>query len=194
MKFISKKWKKIFIISTIILIIAILSTLIAKHVDNQYAKLDSETLRAMNYEQIKDTGNYVNYINEDGTIGNECNFIEFSAFFTRDLDGDGYAERLNGTCKNLSDTDTLYAEVNVLTKGHLEDGKITLNANNFKWKTAIVSDNIVEGDYIGETSEIKLKSQVQNGSQKLLWGTISQNIGNNINNYSKISSMTLTGT
>lgn len=194
MKFISKKWKKIFIISTIILIIAILSTLIAKHVDNQYAKLDSETLRAMNYEQIKDTGNYVNYINEDGTIGNECNFIEFSAFFTRDLDEDGYAERLNGTCKNLSDTDTLYAEVNVLTKGHLEDGKITLNANNFKWKTAIVSDNIVEGDYIGETSEIKLKSQVQNGSQKLLWGTISQNIGNNINNYSKISSMTLTGT
>lgn len=194
MKFISKKWKKIFIISTIILIIAILSTLIAKHVDNRYAKLDSETLRAMNYEQIKDTGNYVNYINEDGTIGNECNFIEFSAFFTRDLDGDGYAERLNGTCKNLSDTDILYAEVNVLTKGHLEDGKITLNANNFKWKTAIVSDNIVEGDYIGETSEIKLKSQVQNGSQKLLWGTISQNIGNNINNYSKISSMTLTGT
>ena len=194
MKFISKKWKKTFIVAIVVLMVAILSTLIAKHVDNRYTKLDSETLRAMNYEQVKDTGNYVNYINEDGTIGNECNFIEFSAFFTRDLDGDGYAERLNGTCKNLSDTDTLYAEVNVLTKGHLEDGKITLNANNFKWKTAIVSDNIVEGDYIGETSEIKLKSQVQNGSQKLLWGTISQNIGNNINNYSKISSMTLTGT
>ena len=179
-----KNKKNVFIVCAVIAIIAVLSTLIAKHVDNKYANLDAETRRSMNYAQITEN---------DAKIEN-CDYVQFSAFFTRDLNNDGYAERIKGTCKDLSATDTLYAEVNVLTKGHLENGRITLNANNFKWKTAIVEDNIVEGDYIGETSAIRLKEQVPCGSQKLLWGTISQNIGNNINNYSKVNSITLTGT
>lgn len=145
---------------------------------------DPEILTAMTYDQFTD---------DDKKVDN-CDYVEFSAFFTRDLDDDGYAEKIKGTCRELSQTDTLYAEINVLTQGHLDGGKITLNGNNFTWNTAIVEDSIVEGDYIGETKEIKLKSNLNPGSQKLLWGTIKSKIGNNKNDYSKVNSITLTGT
>lgn len=149
----------------------------------QKSKLNAENLRASTYGEFKEADSKI-----DG-----CNFVEFSAFFTRDLNNDGKAEKIKGTCKDITQKDTLYAEVNVLTQGSLKNGKITLNAENFTWTTAIVEDEIVDGDYIGKTTEINLK-EVSNGSQKLLWGSISSNIGNNVNNYSKVSSMTLTGT
>ena len=136
---------------------------------------------------------YKRFTDEDSKIDN-CDYVQFNAFFTRDLDGDGYAEKIAGTCKKIGEKDTLYMDINVLTQGYLKNGQITLNAKNFTWSTAIVDDNIVDGDYIGETSKIKLDDNVVNGSQKLMSGTISSKIENNINNYSQISSVTLTGT
>lgn len=136
---------------------------------------------------------YKRFTDEDSKIDN-CDYVQFNAFFTRDLDQDGYAEKIAGTCKKIGESDTLYMDINVLTQGYLKNGQITLNAKNFTWTTAIVDDNIVDGDYIGETSKIKLDDNVVNGSQKLLWGTINSKIGNNINDYSQISSVKLTGT
>ena len=136
---------------------------------------------------------YKRFTDEDSKIDN-CDYVQFNAFFTRDLDQDGYAEKIAGTCKKIGESDTLYMDINVLTQGYLKNGQITLNAKNFTWTTAIVDDNIVDGNYIGETSKIKLDDNVVNGSQKLLWGTINSKIGNNINDYSQISSVTLTGT
>ncbi len=136
---------------------------------------------------------YNRFTDEDSKIDN-CDYVQFNAFFTRDLDQDGYAEKIAGTCKEIGESDTLYMDINVLTQGYLKNGQITLNAKNFTWTTAIVDDNIVDGNYIGETSKIKLDDNVVNGSQKLLWGTINSKIGNNINDYSQISSVTLTGT
>lgn len=136
---------------------------------------------------------YKRFTDEDSKIDN-CDYVQFNAFFTRDLDQDGYAEKIAGTCKKIGEKDTLYMDINVLTQGYLKNGQITLNAKNFTWSTTIVDDNIVDGDYIGETSKIKLDDNVVNGSQKLMSGTISSKIENNINNYSQISSVTLTGT
>ncbi len=144
---------------------------------------DPEILRAISYGEITDADKKV-----DG-----CDYVEFSAFFTRDLNGDGYAEKVKGSCREISQTDTMYAELNVLTQGSLRDAKITVNGENFVWQTAIVEDQIVKGDYIGETSEITLQPVLNAGSQKLLWGTTKANIGNNINNYTKDATITLTG-
>ena len=144
---------------------------------------DPEILRAISYGEITDADKKV-----DG-----CDYVEFSAFFTRDLNGDGYAEKVKGSCREISQTDTMYAELNVLTQGSLRDAKITVNGENFVWQTAIVEDQIVKGDYIGETSEITLQPILNPGSQKLLWGTIKSNVGDNVNNYTKINSVTLTG-
>ena len=98
---------------------------------------------------------YKRFTDEDSKIDN-CDYVQFIAFFTRDLDQDGYAEKIAGTCKKIGEKDTLYMDINVLTQGYLKNGQITLNAKNFTWTTAIVDDNIVDGNYIGETSKIKL--------------------------------------
>ena len=51
MESILKHKKKIFIASAIIVLIAVLSTLVAKHVDKRQANLSPEILRSMNYTQ-----------------------------------------------------------------------------------------------------------------------------------------------
>lgn len=180
----SKKWLVLGLISIVsIIILTVLSTFFVKKVDKSSASLDQEILRAMTYGELTDEDNKTQSDN-----------VRFSAFFTRDLNQDGYAERIKGTCKELTENDTLYMELNVLTEGYLQNGRITLNAENFTWTTAIVDDNIVDGDYIGKTTDIKLEDKIQSGSQKLFLGTITSLIGENINDYSKVNSVTLTGT
>ena len=121
--------------------------------------------------------------------------VEFSVFFTKDLNNDGYAERVKGSTVFIGDeTEELYAELKVSSGGYLENGKITLNSNNIYWNTAIINDNVVSGNYVGNTTAINLQEKVNSGSQKLFSGTISSKLGNNINDYSQINSMTLTGT
>ena len=131
-------------------------------------------------------------VTEDDIKIDDCENVTFSAFFTRDLDGDGYAERLNGTCKSLESSDVLYMDINVFSEGRLENARITLNAQNFTWTTSLVKDNIIDNDYIGETKTVSFKT-LQSGTQKLLWGTVKPDIKNNKNNYSRVNSVTLTG-
>lgn len=49
---------------------------------------DNETRRAMTYNEVTD---------ENSNIDN-CEYVKFNSFFIRDLDGDGYAEKYDGTC------------------------------------------------------------------------------------------------
>jgi len=67
----------------------IMSNKMLKNDSNVATITDPEILRAMTYEQVTE---------EDRKIEN-CDFVQFSAFFLRDLYGDGIAEDLKGTCK-----------------------------------------------------------------------------------------------
>ena len=91
---------------------------------------DPELARAMTYEQFQDGDE-----NIEGTDN-----VKFSAFFLRDLDGDGYAEKIKGTCKEIGKQDTMYMEVNVLSEGRLKNGKIQINGQNFYMQTALPKD------------------------------------------------------
>ena len=89
--------------------------------------MNQEDLRAMEYGELgKDD------------IKTQSDNVEFSAFFTRDLDKDGNAEKIKGTCKEINSADTLYTEINISRGGYLENGQITLNAKNFTWTTSII--------------------------------------------------------
>ena len=145
---------------------------------------DPEMLMELTYNEVTDA---------DKKIEN-CDYVEFSAYFLRDLNNDGYAEKYDGACNEIGNEDVMYVEFNVLTQGYLKDGRITLNADNYTWETSVVEDSIIKGDYIGKTSEIVLQDKVENGTQKIIWGNVSSKIGSNIHNYSRISSVTLTGT
>ena len=179
------KKKKIVAISIIVVLaVAILYTYSAKIVENKFAKLDAETIMARNYAELTD---------KDSNVEN-CDYVKFGAFFTRDLNNDGNAEKLLGTCKNVNSADVLYMDINVLTNGYLKDGKITINSTNFNYSINMVKDSVLAHNYISnDVREIQL-NQINAGTQKLILGDVIADIGNDINNYSKVSYVTLTGT
>ncbi len=135
----------------------------------------------------------------------QSEYVRFSTYFARDLNGDGYAEKVKGTCKEVEGEDTLYMSLNVLGNGYLENGKIEIQSNNMYFKTALVNDETIDGNYISEnTKSIDLKD-VYAGTQKLIFGQVRTGdyrylstkkdaIGKDTNKYSGINKIILTGT
>ena len=89
---------------------------------------------------------------------------------------------------------------------YLKDAKITLNAdNNFYFQTALPKDDELKDNYVGNNTKVIEFNTLNNGTQKMITGVVRSGdysyssrknnaIGNNINNYSKVNSLTLTGT
>ena len=191
---ISKKKLRLFII--LFAIIALITTavfiILKKNNQTQLSNYDNELLRTMSYEQ---------FVDGDEAIDNTDN-VKFSSFFLRDLDGDGYAEKIKGTCKEVGAEDTLYMEIIVQTAGYLKDAKIDINGQNFYLQTALPKDNELKENYIGNNIKKIEFEQLNNGTQKLLTGIVKSGdyskydaIGNNVNNYSRNdNSIVLTGT
>ena len=146
---------------------------------------DNETRRSMTYNEV----------NDDSANIDNCEYVKFNSFFIKDLDGDGYAEKYDGTCNYIDKKATLYFDINVLTDGKLENGKIKINGKNFDLSTTLIKDEVLKNDYIGnDVTELELNT-INYGTQKLFFGTISADIGNNINNYSVTNNqIILTGT
>ena len=161
-------------IAIILLVVLLLSTLFrnSQQINNIY---DPELARAMEYQKVNDGEDKVD----------EAGYVKFDAFFLRDLNNDGYADKIRGTCREITATDTLYINLNVLTEGTLTEGKIEIKGQNINFKTAIVDDNVIEGNYISEnTTSIELKD-VEKGTQKLIYGTIkAPSLGTDTKKYS----------
>ena len=192
---------KVKVISSIIVILTIIAiVMIAIYHANETQRrrnlieTNPELARAMTYGELTE---------EDEKTQSEN--VRFSSYFARDLNGDGYADRVKGTCKEVEGEDTLYMSLNVLEDGYLKDAKIEIEADNIYFKTALVDDEVVQGNYISEnTTTINLK-QVQAGTQKLIFGQVRSGdyrytsskrdaIGKDTNKYSGINKITLTGT
>ena len=164
--------------------------------------MGSKELNSITNEEIAKSMTYKQVQSGEETTNSE--FVKFDAFFLRDLNGDGIAEGIRGTCREVGKEDTLYMELNVLTNGHLENGEIIINGSNFYLQTKIPKDNEIKENVIGSNVKRIDLETINNGTQKLLTGivrsgdysyssTISSAIGSNINNYSKINSVTLKG-
>ena len=147
---------------------------------------DGELARAMTYDQFVDGDEAV-----DGTDN-----VKFSAFFLRDINGDGYAEKIKGTCKQIGKEDTLYMEVNVQTDGILKNAKIEIDGKNFYLATTAPKDNELKDNYIGTNIKTLEFNDMTNGTQKLITGIVRSGdysystsktsaIGSNINNLSR---------
>ena len=190
----NKRKASIFAIIAFITLI-IISIISVRKSLNAVKITDPELLRAMTYEQFGSDADRI-----EGT-----DYVKFSAFFLRDINGDGYAEKIKGTCKEIGKQDTLYMELNVLTKGYLKDAKIQIDGKNFFLQTALPKDSQIKENAIGnDVKEIKFNN-LTNGTQKLMAGFAKSEyytnsgktsaIGNNINNYTKDdNTIILTGT
>lgn len=108
---------------------------------------------------------------EDGDEATQAEGVSFDSYVLKDLDGDGNAEKVRGTCKQIGAQDTLYMELNV-NSGTLKNAQIQVQGKNFFLSTAIPEDNIVSSNYISSnTSQIALK-EVSGGTNSLLTGSI----------------------
>ncbi len=179
-----------------ICIIALIIGLIT--IRNRKSKLEDytpEQAKAMTYTQVKE--------GEESVEGTEN--VKFDAFFLRNIENDEYAESVRGTCKEIGKEDTIYMELNVQKAGYLKNAKITINAQNFYLQTTLPKDDELKNSYIGNNIKEIQFNDLKNGTQKLITGVVRSGdysytsskasaIGNNIENYSKENSVTLTGT
>ena len=102
------------IVGTVTIVLFAVVALIAGQVvkeQNRINGMSAENRRAMNYEQVQEG---------DEIVENTNGAVNFDAFFLRDLTGDGYAESIRGTSKEIGKEDTLYMELNVQTEGYLK--------------------------------------------------------------------------
>ena len=187
---------KLMILGGIIAIIAvILFELFMQIREKSYIQnINPELARAMEYGELTE---------KDEETQSE--YVRFGAYFARDLNGDGYAEKVKGTCKEVEGEDTLYMSLNVIGNGYLKDAKIEIEEENMYFKTALVDDETISGNYISEnTKSINLK-EVQAGTQKLIFGQVrsgdyrynttkKEAIGKDTNKYSGMNKIKLTGT
>ena len=193
----SKSQKRIILsglsIAIVTLIVAIALFSVQENKINK-TTTNPELARAMEYGELTE---------KDEETQSE--YVRFSTYFARDLNGDGYAEKVKGTCKEVEGEDTLYMSLNVLGNGYLENGKIEIQSNNMYFKTALVNDETIDGNYISEnTKSIDLKD-VYAGTQKLIFGQVRTGdyrylstkkdaIGKDTKKYSEINKVILTGT
>ena len=180
---VSKKQFHISLIALVLTIIAVIAMVVVKNSNDQKI-ITADMIHSKEYETVE---------SEDEGFDN-CEFVKFTAFFTKDLDGNGTAEKLLGSCTNLNGTDTLYMDINVLSQGYLKDGQISIEGENFDLNMAMIKDEVLKYNYISKYVRNIELNQVNPGTQKLIIGNITPKLENNINNYSKDSKVIFTGT
>ena len=191
--------KKIFIlgVALLILIEAIVSTMYivsSKKIIKSIVTDDPELARAMTYAQVKD--------GEDAT---NSDYVKFDVYFLKDLNNDGIAEKIRGTCREIGSDSALYMNFSVNTNGYVKDGVITINGKNFYMQTQIPKDDQIKDNVISNnTTSIKFNN-ITSGTSKEVLGNIrsgdysygsqkAEALGSNINNYSQVNEITFTGT
>ena len=121
---------------------------------------DPELARAMNYDRFEDG---------DEDIGGTNN-VKFSAFFLRDVDGDGYADKIKGTCREVGTDDSLYMEIEVKDEGVLKNPKIEINGQNFYLAMSSPKDNEFKENYITSNAKIVEFNDFNAGTKKVFSG------------------------
>ncbi len=194
-KFKENKKAKIILI-VVLMIITLISIILSMCVKNPKNINEAEMKVAKSYTQVEE--------DDDKT---QSDFVKFDAYVLKDLDGDGKAEKLRGTCKEIGSQDTLYMQLNVNSEGTLKDAKIKIDGKNFFLSTSLVADNVINGNYISSNvNSIDLR-EIKEGTNALIQGLILSGDykysstkayaiqSGNINNYSrKDNKITLEGT
>ena len=183
------------IIFSLIILAGLITGIVIFNLNRIKSGINPEIARSMTYEEVKE--------GDDAIEGTDD--VKFDAFFLRDLNSDGYAESIRGTCREVGQDDTLYMELRVLAGGYLENGVITINGNNFYLQTSIPKDEEIKENAVGNNIKKIELNTINSGTQKLLTGIVrsgnyssnSQKLSaldRNINNYSSVNDITLTGT
>lgn len=192
----TKKQSIIGVATLLVIVIAIVAITCIVNKSKNKKNLTAELRLSQNYDQVK--ANEENVDNTDGKV-------KFDAFFLKDINGDGKAESLRGSCNEIGSSTNLYMELNVLEGGSVKNSKIAINSSNFYFATALVKDNEISNNYISNNTKEIVLNDITHGTEKLVIGTVrsgdysSSNsskasaIGNDTTKYSKENSVTYSG-
>ena len=172
-------------IGGILIIIALIAVLLVSLLIPNIKKigLSAEDKLAMTYHELT---------NSDFETDSEN--VLFGAYFARDLDKDGIAEKLAGTAKDMDSSDILYMDINVISDGTLKEGRITIsNDSNFKYSMNMIKDDVLANNYIYKNVKVIELNNIRAGTQKLIFGDILPKVAS-YNDFSKVTQITLTGT
>ena len=163
------------IFNFIFVILSILAMVIIANVKNETNKklayLNSpEVLRSVNYPEVQPG---------DEKVDGCDNKVNFSAYFTKDIDGDGRAEKLYGSCQSIGSTSQLFIDVNIDGDGHIEDGVITIDGQNFSLAMNMLKDNLLKNNVVSEDVRSIELNNVVSGNSEVLIGAISSRIRDN---------------
>ena len=183
------KGKKVIITAGIIVVILMLLfslfTSLVKNVDNSVSQLSPEQRRSASYHVLED---------KDAIVEDTDDNLTFSAFFTRnDESGTDKAQQVDGTCNKINSKDTLFLHLNLKDSGTLKNGKITITGNNFDYSMFMVKNDVLKESYLSDDVTEILLEDIKPGTDEIIFGDVISDIADNINNYSRQSTITLTG-
>ena len=195
----TKPIQKLVMMSAVLVLIIMLILMVFRQNAILISRQNPEYYRAMTYDEV-----------QPGEEATNTDYVTFDAYFLKDINSDGIADKVRGTCNEIGTSDDLWMELNVVRNGYLKDAKITINSKgsqedgNFAFATEIAADSQVKQDYVStNTREIEF-NQLGNGTHISLSGKVesysgsSYNKGRSVirteNDYSKINSVVLTGT
>lgn len=148
-------------------------------VDNkEYIKNRSAAKKlAMTYTEVKPTDN-----------ATQSEYVKFDAYFLQSAGGNS-TKKVRGVALELNDTQEFYIELNVLTNGYIENGRISIDTNNYKIARGIATDNEI---YSVWDNGMKF-NKISNGTYKTIPILIGQRVYE-VGDLSGINSITFTGT
>ena len=151
----------------------------------------------------------------DADYATDANDVKFLAFFAQKGD-DALANKYAGTTKAIGDTANLYMDLSVSGDGYLEGGTITLGESNFKLGMNAYKGNMLSQTISSEDVKNIYLNRLQGGTAGILKGVIKNRnfplsseskivepeivgthttyISASLEDYSKITKVTLTGT
>ena len=189
----TKSIQKIAIMVAVLVLIIMLILMVFRQNAIIISRQDSEHYRTMTYDEV-----------QPGEEATNSEYVQFDAYFLKDINNDGIADKVRGTCNEIGTTDDLYMDLTVLTNGYLKDAKIMINNDNFCFATEIAADSQIKNDYMSSnTREIEF-NQLENGTHVLLSGKVNSSSNTSYhykynsaiitaNDYNKINSVVLTG-
>ena len=196
----SKSIQKLVMMSAVLVLIIMLILMVFRQNAIIISRQNPEYYRAMTYDEV-----------QPGDEATNSEYVQFDAYFLKDINSDGNADKVRGTCNEIGTSDDLWMELKVDRNGYLKDAKITINSKqtnengNFYFATEIAADSQIKNNYIStNTREIEFNT-LENGTQITLSGKVNSSIDAEYhykwdtairteNDYSKINSIVLTGT
>ena len=200
----SKSIQKLVMMSAVLVLILMMILMVFRQNAILISRQNPEYYRAMTYDEV-----------QPGEEATNSEYVTFDAYFLKDINNDGVADKVRGTCNEIGMVgDDLYMELNVLTNGYLKDAKITINSyynstkedsGNFAFATEIAADSQVKQDYVSTNTRTIEFNQLENGTHVLLSGKVNSSSSTSghykshsairtKDDYSKINSVVLTGT